>query len=129
MEVLNPTEASPTDPMSYMNVNNMRSDQFEDKWIDVGFWVLPNGHVSGLDVVRQSGNHDWSNPLLESIRGRLYSDGPEATYRLERYTYTAGYVRITGTNMPRRSRAARVEYLDLTTNEAPPTPPPGSASR
>lgn len=110
------------------NVLSRMSDNFEDKWIDVGFWVLPNGHVSGLEVVRDRNNNGWARPLLDSIGGRVYSEGPEPTYRLERYTYTAPYERVTGTNIPRRSRRARVEYLDLTQNEPPPMPPPTEAS-
>jgi hypothetical protein len=106
------------------NVLSRMSDNFEDKWIDVGFWVLPNGQVSGLEILRQSTNADWANPLLRSIRGRVYSEGPEPSYRLERYSYTAGYERVTGTNIRRRSRAARVEYLDLTTTEAQDAAPP-----
>ena len=110
------------------NVLSRLSDNFEDKWIDVGFWVLPNGHVSGLEVVRERNNNGWARPLLDSIGGRVYSEGPEPTYRLERYTYTAPYERVTGTNIPRRSRWTRVEYLDLTQNEPPATPPPAAAS-
>jgi tetratricopeptide (TPR) repeat protein len=107
------------------NTLSRLSDNFEDKWIDVGFWVLPNGRVSDVEVVREDNNNGWADPLIESIRGRVYSEGPEPTYRLERYTYTAPYERITGTNIPRRSRRARVEYLDLTQNE-PPEPAAGS---
>ena len=106
------------------NVLSRMSDNFEDKWIDVGFWVMPDGRVSGLEIMRQSHNPDWAEPLLASIRGRGYSTGPEATYRLERYTYTAPYERVTGSNIPRRTRAARVEYLDLTAGEQAPGPPP-----
>ncbi|HKR23797.1 MAG TPA: hypothetical protein VJS15_00925, partial [Allosphingosinicella sp.] len=72
------------------------SDNFEDKWIDVGFWILPNGRVSGLEILRESNDPDWANPLIASIRDRLYSAGTDATYRMERYTYTAGYERRTG---------------------------------
>ncbi len=39
---------------------------FEDKWIDVGFWVMPDDRVSELET-------------LESIRGRLYSTAQEPT--------------------------------------------------
>jgi tetratricopeptide (TPR) repeat protein len=120
----NPDSNSMGETLGVSNVLNRLSDNFEDKWIDVGFWVMPDGHVSGLEVMRQSTRPDWANPLLNSIRGRVYSTGPEATYRLERYTYTAGYERVTGTNIQRRSRAARVEYLDLTAGETPPGPPP-----
>jgi hypothetical protein len=105
------------------NVLSRMSDNFEDKWIDVGFWITPDGHVSDLEIVRDSNENGWADPLLESIRGRVYSTASEPTYRLERYTYTAPYERVTGTNIPRRSRRARVEYLDLTQNEPPPVPP------
>jgi len=113
---------------NYSNVLSRMSDNFEDKWIDVGFWVMPDGRVAGLEVLRQSTRPDWARPVIASIRGRTYSTGPEASYRLERYTYTAGYERVTGTNIARRSRAARVEYLDLTAGEVAPGPPPTAQS-
>jgi hypothetical protein len=108
------------------NVLNRVTENYDDKWIDVGFWILPNGHVSGLEVLRQGAGSDWSDPLLTSIRGRLYSEGSEPTYRLERYTMTAGFETVTGTRVRRRGPGARVEYLDLTANEPapPPTQPP-----
>ena len=99
-------------------------DNFEDKWIDVGFWIMPDGHVAGLEILRNHNNPDWADPLLPAIRGRVYSAAPEATYRMERYTYTAGYQQISGTHIRRRSRAARVEYLDLTVPGQTPGPPP-----
>src|ERR1051325_3288501 len=101
-------------------------DNFEDKWIDVGFWVTPDGRVSGLEILRQSTNPDWAAPVIRSIRNRRYTEAPDTTYRMERYTYTAGWTRTTRTRLPVRSDVARVEYLDLTTDEAPPAvrPPP-----
>ncbi|TMJ19533.1 MAG: hypothetical protein E6G92_07085 [Alphaproteobacteria bacterium] len=110
------------------NVNSSMPDNFEDKWIDVGFWIMPDGRVSGLEILRNRNNPDWADPLIESIRARAYSAGTEATYRMERYTYTAGYQELTGSHIRRRTRAARVEYLDLTTSDAPPTPPTSGGS-
>ena len=106
------------------NVLSRLSDNFDDKWIDVGFWIMPDGRVAGFEILRNRSDTDWADPLVASIRGRTYSAGPEATYRIERYSYTAGYERVTGTNIRRRTRAARVEYLDLTTPGAAPGPPP-----
>ena len=106
------------------NTIHRAPDNFQDKWIDVGFWVMPDGHVSGLEVVRRSNEDRWADPLLESIQNRLYSSASEPTYRLERYTYTAGYETATGTRMQQHSPRARVEYLDLTANA--PGSPPGS---
>jgi hypothetical protein len=104
---------------------NRVTDNYRDKWIDVGFWVMPDGQVSGVEILRRGSEETaWSDPLLESIRGRRYSSGAEPVYRLERYTYTAGYGRETGTRLLRQSPNARVEYLDLTTGDERPGPPP-----
>ncbi|HEV2817365.1 MAG TPA: hypothetical protein VGW40_09130 [Allosphingosinicella sp.] len=106
------------------NVLMSLPDNFEDKWIDVGFWIMPDGRVAGLEILRSRNNPDWADPMIASMRGRVYSAGPEPTYRVERYTYTTGYERRTGTNIRRRSRAARVEYLDLTAPGQVTGPPP-----
>jgi hypothetical protein len=102
-----------------------RAGNFDDMWIDVAFWVQPDGRVNDLQIVRKRGSPDWADPLLQSIRGRRYAaiPGNEPTYRLERYTYTAGYEFRTGTHIAQRSPRARVEYFDLTDGEAPPSPP------
>jgi hypothetical protein len=31
-------------------------DNFEGKWIDVGFWVMPDGRVSGMEILRRGAN-------------------------------------------------------------------------
>jgi hypothetical protein len=103
-----------------------RVGNFEDMWIDVAFWIQPDGRVADLQIVRRSGRADWADPLLQSIRGRRYASigGTEPTYRLERYTYTAGYESRTGSRIQQRSPLARVEYLDLT--GGPPARPSAS---
>jgi ATP/maltotriose-dependent transcriptional regulator MalT len=106
------------------NVLNRLTENYEDKWIDVGFWILPNGRVSGLELMRSGAEASWAGPLLASIRGRLYSEGTEPTYRLERFTMTAGFETGTGSRIRHRGPGARVEYLDLTANE--PERPEGS---
>ena len=97
----------------------------EDAWVDVGFWILPNGRVSGTEILRRGSDPAWARPLLDAIRGRVYAAAAEPTYRLERYVYTAGYERVSGTRMPTRSPYARVEYFDLTDGGERPSPPPG----
>jgi hypothetical protein len=119
------------DPNTYAmgRVLNRATESYDDKWIDVGFWVLPDGHVSGLEIVRRGATADWAAPLLASIRNRLYSSAGDSTYRLERYTFTADYDQITGTNIRAHSPRGRVEYLDLTIDgEAPPPPPTAPTS-
>lgn len=98
------------------NVLRRPSRGFERMWIDVTFFVQPDGTVSDLEVVRSEKDMFWAKPLLKSIKGRRYSPftGNLPVPRLERYTYTAGYERLTGTLLAARSPKARIEYLDLT---------------
>jgi len=117
------------DLIQFSSGHGQTPDTFEHKWIDVGFWVMPDGSVSGLEILRRGENPDWADPLLASIRGRRYSPAAEPSYRLERYSYTADYERVLRSRIPQRSRRARVEYLDLTTGEAPAAPPPPSSER
>lgn len=104
------------------NIAERLTDTFDDKWIDVGFWVQPDGQVEDLQLLRRGrGGGGWEGPLLEAIRGRRYSPGERPTYRLERYTYTATFhTTSTGSHIPDRSPRARIEYLDLTAGAEPP---------
>jgi hypothetical protein len=90
-----------------------------DKWIDVGFWVMPDGRVSGLELVRRSSEDPWHEPLIEAIRNRLYSTADEPSYRLERYTYTARLGEGSASRLQQHAPQARVEYMDLTANAPP----------
>ena len=104
------------------------TDNMENGWIDVGFWVSPEGTVSGVEILRHGAESSWSLPLLEAMRRRRYSAGPDSTYRIERYTYTSAMGQRSGTRLPMRSPVGRVEYFDLTGMEslpAPPSPPSG----
>ncbi|MEA3052905.1 MAG: hypothetical protein QOG72_1808 [Sphingomonadales bacterium] len=95
---------------------------FDKTWIDVSFWVQTDGTVSDLEVLRKSGDPSWAAPLLKSIAGRRYAPATQAAYRLERYSYTAGYEEQTGSHLRQRSPRARVEYLDLTQDQGAPAP-------
>lgn len=105
-----------------VNVNTRIPDTFDRTWIDVGFWVMPDGSVDGLEIIRRRGNTGWAEPLLRSIRGRRYTVATDdtPTFRLERYTYTADLERMSGTRLMQRGQRARVEYYDLSTGEPPP---------
>ncbi|HEX8669008.1 MAG TPA: hypothetical protein VF727_11630 [Allosphingosinicella sp.] len=90
---------------------------FDDMWIDVGFWVTPEGKVGDLQVLRKSGDTFWAAPLLASIARRLYTPGNGQavdSYRVERYTYTSGFEAQTGTHLQGRGPKGRIEYLDMT---------------
>ena len=109
------------------NLADRMLGNFDDKWIDVGFWVRADGRVEELEIVRRSADASWADPLLASIRGRRYAAGDAATYRLERYTYTSGFQHNdTGTHISGRSSRARVEYFDLSEGAAPPPAAPAA---
>ncbi|MBX3561599.1 MAG: hypothetical protein KF780_07260 [Sphingomonas sp.] len=109
------------EPGSTASITSRLTDNFEDRWIDVGFWIQPNGRVGELEIVRESGSSTWAAPLLAAMRERVYtaSSDDEPTYRLERYTYTAAWEEQTGSRILRRSPRARVEYFDLTRDAEP----------
>ena len=98
---------------------------FEDRWIDIGFWVNANGNVSDLEVLRASGSTTgWVKPVLDSVQSRIYAplkvtpeDSNPAFYMVERYTYTARFREsqdVTGSRLATRSTTPRVERIDLT---------------
>ena len=90
-------------------------DTFQDKWVDVGFWVDADGRVREAEILRRSGDTDWTPTLMSSISGRIYAPlkDPSGSYRVERYTYTSLWEDRTGTRIQQRSANARIEMLDL----------------
>jgi tetratricopeptide (TPR) repeat protein len=98
----------------------MPTDTFDDRWVDIGFWITPEGKVRDTEILRSHGTTNWTKQLLASISGRLYSptDDPGGSYRVERYSYTARWMYVTGSRMRQRSPNARIEYVDLTPDRA-----------
>lgn len=98
------------------------------QWVDVGFWIGPDGKVSDAEVLRSSGDNAWAKPVLGNITRRVYAplktggDSTPGFYMIERYTLTA---RVsdgeTGTRLRTREATPRIERLDLTADnyEAP----------
>ncbi len=101
----------------------MPVENFDKRWIDVGFWITPDGRVTDLDILRHNGPTYWADPLIKSIAGRIYSPSGDAggagNYRVERYSYTSLWMDRTGTHLRQRGPNARVEYLDLTAEDEP----------
>jgi hypothetical protein len=109
-------------------IAGMSIDNFQDTWIDVAYWIQPDGSVDGAEIVRKGASADWADPVLTAIRGRRYTPSNDATpsYRLERYTYTAARGTRTGSRLTLHVGAPRVEYLDLTSPDEPGRPLPES---
>ena len=101
------------------------------QWIDVGFWIGADGHVSDAEVLRSSGRIDWAGPVLGNVTRRVYAplrsggDSAPGFYMVERYTLTARVTEgETGTHLRTREATPRIEMLSLTpdTVDAPPKP-------
>lgn len=100
-----------------------------DRWVDIGFWVNPDGRVGDIEVLRGQGSRDWLKPVLSHLNSRIYAplkkdgnDGIPGFYMIERYTLTARWVNdSTGTRMRRRDAVPTIERLDITPEDyAPP---------
>jgi hypothetical protein len=99
---------------------------FDHQWIDVSFWVRPDGTVGDVDVTRQSVPTvaEWDRPVLTSIAQRRYlplslPPGDPGVLRVERYTYTSSFDdTATYTRIRVRDGAPRLEMLDLTLDDA-----------
>jgi len=94
--------------------------EFDDQWIDVSFWVEPDGSVNEPQILRKSKGFSggWDKPILRSIASRRYlplkTDGKTpGAFRVERYTLTAYWGQVAGTRIRQREPEARVEMLDL----------------
>jgi tetratricopeptide (TPR) repeat protein len=107
-------EGDNAEGMTGSTLNLMATDNMEDRWIDVGFWVTSDGRVSDAEILRSKGPLDWTKSLLRSISGRIYSPIEDSVYRVERYSYTSRWMNVTGTRIRQRSPNPRIEYVDLT---------------
>ena len=92
------------------------------QWVDIGFWIGQDGHVSDIEVLRQKGSVDWAKPVMKSIAKRVYAplrqdgDATPGFYMVERYTLTARVAQgvETGTHLRVREQRPRIEMLELT---------------
>ena len=107
----------------------MAMEDVDNQWIDVGFWIAPDGRTTDVDILRDSGatSARWTAPVLKSIRSRRYAplalNGSDpGLFRVERYTLTAHWTKATGSRMAVREAQPRLEMLDLSTENAVPAP-------
>jgi hypothetical protein len=102
----------------------MSTDNVDDQWVDVSFWVAPDGRTTDVDVLRSSPSYSgsWTKPILESVKARRYAPlkmdrSDPGILRVERYTFTARWTTVTGSRMRVREAEPRIEMLDLSTDE------------
>jgi hypothetical protein len=93
------------------------------RWVDIGYWIRPDGGVDDVDVLRGSGRDAWAAPLLRIVETRRYAPtkGTIGHYRVERYTMTADYADAPGAPRMRRTGNPRFEMTPMTAGNATPT--------
>lgn len=97
------------------------------EWMDVNFWVAPDGRTTDVDVLRQSGGVEPAliKAVVDSIRSRRYArlkrdPSDPGILRVERYSFAVRTAIVTGSRIPVRDPRVRVEMLDLSTDDARP---------
>ena len=95
------------------------SDLDPIQWVDIGFWIRPDGKTDEPEILRGSRSTGWAKYLLKQVSERRYTglsstDGDRGVYRVERFSLRGTYSTPIGSLIPRRSGAARLEVLDLT---------------
>jgi hypothetical protein len=95
------------------------SDVDPIQWVDIGFWIRPDGKTNEPEILRGSRSTEWAGYLLKQVSERRYtgfstSGTDRGVYRVERFTLRGTYQIPIGSLMRRRGGAARLEVLDLT---------------
>lgn len=94
------------------------------QWVDVGYWIRPDGHTDDVEILRGTRSADWGPAIVWQISGRRYmplkaetapaaGDAP-GLYRIERVTRHSRYTFPGGSFIRRRVQEDGYEYLDLT---------------
>lgn len=103
---------------------------FEDQWVDISFYVAPDGHVTDAGVLRKSSkleSEDWVKPIITGIGARRYAPlkrdpNDPGILRVERYTLTSRWEEQLGSRIRQRSPVPQIEQLDLSNDPAPAKP-------
>jgi tetratricopeptide (TPR) repeat protein len=100
--------------------------RFSDHWIDVGFWVRPDGRVEDAEILRNDGPTDWAEPVVRAVGSRIYlplraEPSSPGLYRIERYTYTSLFHLPDGSRIRTGTGTPRIERVDLPPDEPRPS--------
>jgi tetratricopeptide (TPR) repeat protein len=93
------------------------------RWVDIGFWIRPDGSVDEVEVLRGTERNAWAAPLLRVVESRRYAPtkGTVGHYRVERYTMTADYPDVPGGINLKRVVNPRFEMTPMTAGSAVPS--------
>jgi hypothetical protein len=105
-------------------LNRLATRNFDDRWIDLGFWIAPDGRPTDVAVLRSSEKteNDWIDAITKSVHSRRYAPlkvdpNEPGIFRVERYTFTSRWTDMSGSRMRTRERQPRIEVLDLSTHD------------
>lgn len=89
------------------------------RWVDIGYWIKPDGRVDDVRFLRGSPRLDWAQPLVGYINSRRYSPvmGGAGHYKVERYTLTSNYTTPIGSLIRRRGSNMRYEMMPVTASK------------
>lgn len=98
----------------------------EIRWVDIGFWIRPDGTTEDVAVLRSSKGTDWAAPLIRQVTKRRYGRSDPAGagfYRVERFTSRPSYNVPTGSRLARRIGTPTLHSIDLSRTEDPAATP------
>lgn len=87
-------------------------------WVDIGFWVRPDGSVAEAEVLRGSRNRGWTEDVVRTVQGCRYAPfaaeaGSEGRYKIERVTLTYQHQTPAGSLIRRRSGLPSYRFEEL----------------
>ncbi|NJC35099.1 hypothetical protein GGR88_002613 [Sphingomonas jejuensis] len=88
-------------------------------FVDVGFWVRPDGRVEEVEVLRDNGRRAWFNPVVNRVADRRYApfpsgEGDPGIYQIERYTLRPSYEVPYFSRISRRIGSYHLKVASLT---------------
>lgn len=121
--VLDPRTSTGIDPNGGVNVGaaiaNAMPARQDAQWLDIGFWVRPDGKPSDVEILRPAKGGDWARPLVKHIGKRRYVPLAQdvrglGSYRIERFTLRASLDFPTGSRIVQRVGGGTLHVVDLT---------------
>lgn len=111
---------APIIDMNHMTFGAARGD-YQPRWVDVSFWIAPDGRVRDIATIQQSADMDdgWLALATKALSQRRYlpldvPPGSPGLIRVERYLFVSDLIDTKGSSIPTRNPQRRVEVVDLT---------------
>ena len=88
------------------------------QWVDIGYWIRPNGTVDEPEILRGSRDRNWAKPLLGWVASRRYAPSPRqagdpGSFHVERFTQTAEFITPVGSNIRRRAGRGSIVATEI----------------